>query len=208
MRDNDHGHAVVGKLLHDLQYLADHFRVECRGRLVKQHDIRVHRERARNGDSLLLTAGKLRRIAVRLVRQTDARKQLERTLVRLLVAHDLELDRSELDVFLDRQMREQVELLEHHAHAAAHQIDVGLLRGDVLALKDDLAARRLLEQVQTAQESRLARAGRTDDNDLFALLDMLVDALENLMVAIRLVQIFNVDHFRAASSRKYQAAWS
>ena len=40
----------------------------------------------------------------------------------------------------------------------------------------------------------LARAGRTDDNDLFALLDMLVDALENLMVAIRLVQIFNVDH--------------
>ena len=73
MRDNDHGHAVVGKLLHDLQYLADHFRVECRGRLVKQHDIRVHRERARNGDSLLLTAGKLRRIAVRLVRQTDAR---------------------------------------------------------------------------------------------------------------------------------------
>ena len=105
-------------------------------------------------------------------------------------------------------MWEQVELLEHHAHAAAHQIDVGLLRGDVLTLKDDLAARRLLEQVQTAQESRLARAGRTDDNDLFALLDMLVDTLEHLMVAKGFVQVFNVDHFRAASSQKCRAAWS
>ena len=206
--NNDHGHAVVGQLLHDFKHLTDHFRVKRRGRLVEQHHIRIHCQRTRDGDTLLLTAGKLRRIAVRLVRQTDTRKQLERTLVRLFIGHDLELDRCQLDILAHGQVREQVELLEHHAHTAAHQIDVRVLGGNVLSLEDNLAAGRLLEQVQAAQKGRLARAGRADDYDLLALLDMLVDTLEHLMVAKGFVQVFNVDHFRAASSQKCRAAWS
>ena len=206
--NNDHSHAVVGQLLHDFEYLADHFRVERRGRLVEQHHVRIHCQRTRDGDTLLLTAGKLCRIAVRLIRQTDTRKQLERTLVRLFIGHDLELDRCQLDILAHGQVREQVELLKHHAHTAAHQIDIRVLSGDVLSLEDDFAAGRLLEQVQAAQKGGLARAGRADDYDLLALLDMLVDTLEHLMVAKGFVQVFNVDHFRAASSQKCRAAWS
>ena len=208
MGNNNHGHAVISQFLHDFQHLTDHFRVKRRGRLVEQHHVRIHCQRARDGDTLLLTARKLRRIAVRLVRQTDTRKQLERTLVRLFIGHDLELDRCQLDILTHGQVREQVELLEHHAHAAAHQIDVRVLGGDVLSLKDNFAAGRLLEQVQAAQKGGLARAGRADDYDLLALLDMLVDTLEHLMVAKGFVQVFNVDHFRAASSQKCRAAWS
>ena len=58
------------------------------------------------------------------------------------------------------------------------------------SLEDDLAAGRLLQQVQAAQKGGLARAGRADDYDLLALLDMLVDTLEHLMVAKGFVQGF------------------
>ena len=37
------------------------------------------------------------------------------------------LDRGELDILAHGQMREQVKLLEHHPHAAANQVDIGLL---------------------------------------------------------------------------------
>src|SRR5699024_12009030 len=37
-----HGHAVPDQILHDFQYLVDHFRIQRRGRLIKQHGVRVH----------------------------------------------------------------------------------------------------------------------------------------------------------------------
>ena len=69
------------------------------------------------------------------------------------------------------------------------------------------AARRLFKKVQTAEKGRLSRAGRADDNDLFAFFDMLVDATENLVVAERFFQSFNVYHFRAASFQVFREAW-
>ena len=47
---------IVERLLH----LALRFRIERRGRLVEQQDRRVLQNRARDGDSLALAAGKLR----------------------------------------------------------------------------------------------------------------------------------------------------
>ena len=64
---HQHGHAVLGELHHGVEHLLDHLGVERRGRLVEQHDLRVHAERARDRDALLLAAGELARIFVRLL---------------------------------------------------------------------------------------------------------------------------------------------
>ncbi len=56
MGHDDHGHAVVRKLLHNVEHLADHFRVEGARRLVKEHDVRLHAQGTDNGYTLLLAA--------------------------------------------------------------------------------------------------------------------------------------------------------
>jgi hypothetical protein len=61
-------------------------------------------------------------------------------------------------VLQHRLMLEEVERLEHHAHLLAQHIHGIALSEDVLAIDDDTAAGRLLQQVQTAQESALASA--------------------------------------------------
>ena len=42
MGDDCHGHALVGKFLHNVQNFADHLGVKRGGRLVKEHDFRLH----------------------------------------------------------------------------------------------------------------------------------------------------------------------
>ena len=54
-----HGHAFMGKFDHDIEHLIDHFRIERGGRLVEQHDLRLHGERSGDGHALLLAAGQL-----------------------------------------------------------------------------------------------------------------------------------------------------
>ena len=74
--DHDHGHALVGQLLHDVQHLADQLRVERRGRLVEEHQLGLHGQRAGDRDPLLLAAGELRRVGVELVVEADPVEQL------------------------------------------------------------------------------------------------------------------------------------
>ena len=52
--------------------------VERAGRLVAQQHLRIRRKRARNGDALLLPAGKLRRIGAGAVGKADDPEQLPR----------------------------------------------------------------------------------------------------------------------------------
>src|SRR6185295_14136672 len=65
--DHQHGHAVTGQILHDVQDLVDHLRVERRGRLVEQHHPWLHTQRARDGDALLLAAREHVRIGIDLL---------------------------------------------------------------------------------------------------------------------------------------------
>ncbi|BCW44858.1 hypothetical protein StoSoilB5_20420 [Arthrobacter sp. StoSoilB5] len=51
---NDHRHTVVGKVFHNLEYLADKLGIESRGRFVEEEDRRAHDERAGDRDALLL----------------------------------------------------------------------------------------------------------------------------------------------------------
>ena len=84
-------------------------------------------------------------------------------------------------------MREEVELLEDHADVAAQlERPAALARSRRQArpvLDAEHAHRalgRLLEQVDRAQQRRLARAGRAEDDDVLAGVDGQVDAVQHL----------------------------
>ena len=66
----------MGELAHRVEHLADQLGVERRGRLVEQHQLRLHGQRAGDRHALLLAAGKRDRIGVALVAEADAVEQL------------------------------------------------------------------------------------------------------------------------------------
>ena len=69
---NDHGHSFVCKLLHEIQYLTYHLRIESTRRFIEEDHIRLHRQSADDGHTLLLSAGKRGRINVCFILKTDA----------------------------------------------------------------------------------------------------------------------------------------
>ena len=68
-------------------------------------------------------------------------------------------------------MREQVERLEHDADPPPDRVDVDAAGGDLLAVDDDPAGVDRLEQVDAAQERRLAAPRRADEADDLVLGD-------------------------------------
>src|SRR5262245_7558961 len=70
--DHDHGHARFAQRPHDLQHRAHQLRIERAGRFVEQHDARLERDGARDGDALLLAAGELARRVAGAVGEADA----------------------------------------------------------------------------------------------------------------------------------------
>ena len=66
----------LGEPAHDVEDLADELGVERARRLVEEHELGLHGEGARDRDALLLAAGELRGVGVRLVGEPDAVEQL------------------------------------------------------------------------------------------------------------------------------------
>ena len=199
MGDDHHGHAGLCQLLHDGQNLADHFRIEGGGGFVKKHDLGVHGQRPDDGDTLLLAAGELVGIGVRLFFQTDPAQQLGGLVVRFCLRHQTGAHGGEGDVLADGHVGEEVEVLEHHAHFPTDHVDVRLWVGDDLAVKGDGAGGGFFQQVQTAQERGFAGAGGADDDHFVPGVNVFGNVLENQMVAEGFAQMLNVYHFDAAS---------
>ena len=63
--------------------VADHLGIESRCRLVEQHDLRLHAERAGYRDALLLSARQLRRLVIGAFAEPDQLQLFERTLMPL-----------------------------------------------------------------------------------------------------------------------------
>ena len=114
------------------------------------------------------------------------------------------MDRRLDDVFQRSHVREQVEALEHHADVAALAGDVALgithqaavaafAVAHGTAVDADAPALDVFQQVDTADESGLARARGADQHHHFAAAHLQGDALEDLQVAERLVQVLGVD---------------
>ena len=198
VRHDRHGHAVGGELAHEIKHLADHLGVERARRLVKEHHVRLHAQRADDRNALLLSAGEHVRILVCLIRKTDAFQKLHAALFRLVLRFELERDGGERDVLHHGLVGEEIEVLEHHAHFAAVEVDVHLFVGDVHAAKIDMAGGRRFQQVQAPEQRGFAAAGRADDrHDLAArygeraLVERCDAALEFLCY------VLNADEFRS-----------
>ena len=127
VRHQQHRAAFLGERADHAQHLADQLGVERRGRLVEQQHLGVHRQRAGDGDALLLPAREPRRVGLGLVGEADAGELGLGARARLglaLAAHRAQ----PLHHVAERgHVREQVELLEHHADALAHARQLGFV---------------------------------------------------------------------------------
>ena len=194
MGDDDHGHAGLGQILHEVEDLADHLGVQGGGGLVKEHDLGLHGQGSGDRDPLLLAAGKLDRVAVGLVREPDLFKQLHGELLGAGLVGLAQADGGQRDVLQDGLVGKEIEVLEDHAHFLAEQVDIGLGVIDHLSVDVDLALGRDLKHVETADQGALAGPGRPDDDHDLSLLDLQIDALQNFQVPEIFVKIFYADH--------------
>ena len=201
VRREDHRHPGLGQPAHEIQHVGDELRVECARDLVEQHQLRPHRQGARDRDALLLTAGEPVGELVRLLREPDLLEQLERDQPSLARAGAVHLPRRQHDVLEHRHVREEVVGLEDDADLAAQRVHVDVAVGDLVAVDDDAALVDPLEQVDAAQERRLAGARRADQADDVVPLDLERHVVEHAQVAERLRDLVELDEAHVAPAR-------
>jgi hypothetical protein len=143
----------------------------------------MHSERARE----------LARVLVRLLGDLDPGQVLHRHRLGVLAGHLLHPDRGEAAVLEDGEVREQVEVLEHHADLAADVVDLLEVVGELGAVDDDAPLLVLLEPVDAADHGRLAGAGRPADDDALAAADVQVDVAQDVELAVPLVHAEHLD---------------
>ena len=93
-----------------------------------------------------------------------------------------------------RQVREQVVGLEDEAEPAPHRDRLHRRVGDDLAVEQDVAVVDLLQQVDAAQQRRLAGAGGADQGDGAVLVDGEVDAAQDLALTEGLGHAADLEH--------------
>ena len=194
MRDDDHRQPLFRQTPHHIEHLADHLRVERARRLIKQQYLRLHGQRTRNGNALLLSAGQLRRPGIDIRRHADLRQVFHGDLLCLLAAA---LERGDLtgDAVVERRhIVKEIEALKHHADLCAVLREIEVLGRDVPPMIEHLTGGRRLEQVDAAQHRALAGAGCANDAQHLALFHAEVDVAQDGMVAELLLQMYKLDH--------------
>ncbi len=152
MGNDDHRHAIGGKLLHNGKDLADHFRIEGRGRFIKEHDIRLHAQCTGNGYTLLLSTRELGRVSMCLLHEIHALQHGKGAFLGLLLAALLQLDGCQHEVVQHIHIIKEIKVLEHHADIFADLIDIHLFIGNVDTIHMDLSRGGILEMIETAEE--------------------------------------------------------
>ena len=70
-----------------------------------------------------------------------------------------------------------------------------IFAGQLLSIDVDMAAGGLFQKIHAAHRGGLARAGRPDDDQLFALGHFQVDILQNVKISEVFLHMFQLDHF-------------
>ena len=78
---NEHRHPAPGELSDDVEHLGDELWVECARDLVKEEQVRLHRERPHDRDPLLLATRQPIRVFGSLVVESEAAEKLDRRAV-------------------------------------------------------------------------------------------------------------------------------
>ena len=168
-----------------VEHLALDRNVECADRLVADDEFRVHREGARDADTLALASRKLVRIAEAVFRpEPGPDENLHDVFVEFLffgddavIAHRLAND------LADRHARVQasVGVLENNLDAPADARRILLQRlADILAVKEHGSSGRRQKVHERATERRFSAAGLADKPERLSPADGQVDAVDSL----------------------------
>src|SRR4029078_12466978 len=150
-------------------------RVHARGRLIEEKKPRPRGQRARHLQAALISAGEVLRVAVPPPRKPREREQLLSSLPRFLLlalqpreaedgAPDAPFEpavHGHEDVLERRHVVEEADVLERARHTERRHL-VRRQPADRRVLEDDTARGRLVDPGEDIEESRLARAVRTD----------------------------------------------
>ena len=135
--------------------------VEGGERLVEEPDVGLNSQGTTDADTLLLSAGELPGVVVATSVQPDEVDDLKGPGIPGGHVDTLHLER-EGDVLEHCAVREQREVLEHHAHLVSAKLDQLPLGGStqVLAVEFNLAGGRLDKARHAADEGGLSRAAQ------------------------------------------------
>ena len=194
VRHAEHGQALARQLDHHAEHFLNHLGVERRGGFVEQHDVRLEAKRARDRHALLLAARQLQWIFAGLIGDAHALELLHGPLMRFGLRDIVDPHRGQCQVVQNSQVREQVELLEHHAHPPAHGMNCTLVATEFMASDDEPPLLMALQAVDAANQRRLARTRRPADHDSLTARHRQVDVSQCMKsVAIPLVDFGEVD---------------
>ena len=124
MGGKQQGDAAAFQFAHNIQYFAHQFGVERRSDFVEQQHFGVERQRAGNGNALLLAAGQPVGVRVDLVGQAKPGKKRGSRFVGLIGRLLQYLGERKSDVATNAHVWKQVEALKHNADAPANWVCV------------------------------------------------------------------------------------
>ena len=188
MRDDDDGVAAL-ELAQELFDVQRRGWIEGTGRLVQQQHFRLHCQSTRDAQPLLLPAGqggaRPAQLILHLVQERGLVQAVFDQPLQIAAARQPVETQTGGHVVEDRQGRERVGPLEHHADAAAHQDRIGVRRVDIFALEQHAAfhasaGHGLMEAVQAADQRRLATTRWTDDGRHLSRGDVKADVAQCL----------------------------
>ena len=203
----DHDAGDVELLLRLLDHVVDVARPQRilpGGRLVVDHDLRLHHDRAREPDALLLALGDLARHAVRGCRRCASRSRISSTRV-------ADLRRAASGALARAGTRRCRATVSQSSSAACWNSSPKCLRtslssrsfigDDVLAEHPDLAAVGFEQAHDVLDDDRLAGAAGADEHGGPARVDRQVDAAQHALAAEALVDADQLDDRRLGDRR-------
>src|SRR5690606_9215124 len=198
--DQHHGQAqLTVDARQQVEDLAGGLRVESTGRLVAEQDLRLGGQRPGDADALLLAAGQLRRVALRLIAEADPVEQFGDPCLDLRAAQLAGQLQRHGDVAGHGARAEQVEVLEDHPDLTADAAKAAVVQcGDIDPANRQAAAAGLLEAVDQAQQGAIAGSGVADQPEDFTGFDAQVGGLQRRDHAagalVALVDALEFDH--------------
>ena len=112
VRDHADGRALAMQILQQFHHGFAVARVEVSGRFVGQQNRGLSAQRARHCHTLLLTAGELRRVMPDAMRHAHSFQRFHHARLAVGRRHPLPVGQRQLDVFVHRQIADQVETLK------------------------------------------------------------------------------------------------
>ena len=193
VRDHD-DQPIARDLLQDLHDLHARFRIQRAGRLVRQQNLRIVDQRARDRHALHLAAGHLVRLFGQLIAEADAFERLFRAFAAFGFRYAGQRER-QLHVGQRVLVRDQVVVLKHEPHgmvAVAVPIGVPELLGRP-AGNGEVAGIIPVQSADDVQQRRLAAAGRAEDRNKFVPAKSNTDPAQRLHARVaRLIGFYDV----------------